>query len=261
MKALFLLAAVVTFGMAVILLATAQHTALAEEPERAIPAMEVSSPASGQISVTWGAPSDTDSLTSYRISWAPWENGRLHLLPGRQLGHGRERLPRRAGVLVHDNGPGGRGVRGLRTRPVRRLPERTLQEVRQGGGGQRAGRRTHPGAGAHAGAGTHADTGIHGNTGAGPRGHNRPDHDQLPAPEHLYVSWNEAEPEPTEYRLNWAPVDQPFPAWNSNQGGNLWREGTALDFSNLVEPRGDLQAPHEGHLRERPGPPLGRPLV
>ena len=54
-------------------------------------------------------------------------------------------------------------------------------------------------------------------------------------PRHLYVSWNQAEPEPTEYRLNWAPVDQPFPAWNSNKGGNLWREGTALDFSNLVE--------------------------
>ena len=55
-------------------------------------------------------------------------------------------------------------------------------------------------------------------------------------PGHLYVSWDQAEPEPTEYRLNWAPEDQPLPAWNSNQGGNLWREGTALDFSNIVNP-------------------------
>ena len=56
-------------------------------------------------------------------------------------------------------------------------------------------------------------------------------------PEHLWVSWDQADPEPTEYRLNWAPVDQPFPAWNSNQGGNLWLSSrTGQDFSNLVNP-------------------------
>ena len=56
-------------------------------------------------------------------------------------------------------------------------------------------------------------------------------------PEHLWVSWDQADPEPTEYRLNWAPVDQPFPSWNSNQGGNLWLSPrTAQDFSNLVNP-------------------------
>ena len=56
-------------------------------------------------------------------------------------------------------------------------------------------------------------------------------------PEHLWVSWDQADPEPTEYRLNWAPVDQPFPAWNSNQGGNLWLSPrTAQDFSNPVNP-------------------------
>ncbi len=56
-------------------------------------------------------------------------------------------------------------------------------------------------------------------------------------PEHLWVSWDQADPEPTEYRLNWAPVDEPFPAWNSNQGGNLWLSPrTAQDFSNLVNP-------------------------
>ena len=35
---------------------------------------------------------------------------------------------------------------------------------------------------------------------------------------HLWVSWNEADPAPTEYRLNWAPVGQPFPSWNSRKG-------------------------------------------
>ena len=55
-------------------------------------------------------------------------------------------------------------------------------------------------------------------------------------PEHLWVSWDQADPEPTEYRLNWAPVDQPFPAWNSRDGGNLWLSSrTGQDFSNLVD--------------------------
>ena len=55
-------------------------------------------------------------------------------------------------------------------------------------------------------------------------------------PERLWVSWDQADPEPTEYRLNWAPVDEPFPSWNSNQGGNLWLSSrTAQDFSNLVD--------------------------
>ena len=55
-------------------------------------------------------------------------------------------------------------------------------------------------------------------------------------PERLWVSWDQADPEPTEYRLNWAPVDQPFPSWNSNQGGNLWLSSrTGQDFSNLVD--------------------------
>ena len=54
-------------------------------------------------------------------------------------------------------------------------------------------------------------------------------------PEHLWVSWDQADPEPIEYRLNWAPVDQPFPSWNSRDGGNLWLPRTAQDFSNLVD--------------------------
>ena len=53
-------------------------------------------------------------------------------------------------------------------------------------------------------------------------------------PGHLWVSWNQANPAATRSRLNWAPVDQPFPTWNSNQGGNHWHSGTEIDFSNLV---------------------------
>ena len=56
-------------------------------------------------------------------------------------------------------------------------------------------------------------------------------------PEHLWVSWDQADPEPTEYRLNWAEVDDPFPSWDSRDGGNLWLSPrTAQDFSNLVNP-------------------------
>ncbi len=47
-------------------------------------------------------------------------------------------------------------------------------------------------------------------------------------PGQLWVSWDESDPAPTEYRLNWAPVDQPFPSWNSNQGGNIWFPGTEI---------------------------------
>ena len=41
---------------------------------------------------------------------------------------------------------------------------------------------------------------------------------------------------PTKYRLNWAEVDDPFPSWNSLDGGNLWYSGTEIDFSGVVDP-------------------------
>ena len=53
-------------------------------------------------------------------------------------------------------------------------------------------------------------------------------------PGHLWVSWDEANPAPTEYRLNWAPLGEPFPSWNSRDGGNLWLPRTQQDFSSLV---------------------------
>ena len=234
MKALFLLAAVVTFGMAVILLATAQHTALAEESDRAIPTMEVSSPASGQISVTWGEPSDTDSLTSYRISWAPWENGGFtsykddnsdtggNAYPGAPatsytitgLADGEYAVFVRARYEDSQNGPfkkSGKVVVGSeQEEEPTPAPEPTPVPEPTPTPESTETPELDPGA-------------ITGLTMTSSR------------PGHLWVSWDQAEPEPTEYRLNWAPVDQPFPAWNSQGGGNLWREGTSLDFSNLVE--------------------------
>ena len=54
-------------------------------------------------------------------------------------------------------------------------------------------------------------------------------------PGRLWISWDESDPAPTEYRLNWAPVDDPFPSWDSRDGGNLWLPRTAQDFSGLVD--------------------------
>ena len=55
-------------------------------------------------------------------------------------------------------------------------------------------------------------------------------------PGHLWVSWDQANPAPTDYRLNWAPVDENFPSRNSLDGGNFWLSSrTAHDLSNLVD--------------------------
>ena len=54
-------------------------------------------------------------------------------------------------------------------------------------------------------------------------------------PGRLWISWDESDPTPTEYRLNWAQVDDPFPSWDSRDGGNLWLPRTAQDFSGLVD--------------------------
>ena len=235
MKTLFLLTAVVIFGMAAILLMTTQHTALAQEPDRAIPAIEVSSPASGKISVTWGAPSDTDSLTSYRISWAPWEKDGFtsyqddnsdtggNAYPGAPassytitgLADGEYAVFVRARYEDSQNGPfkkSGKVVVGSeQEEEPTPAPEPT--PVPEPTPTPESTETPEPDPGA-----------ITGLTMTSSR------------PGQLWVSWDQAEPEPTEYRLNWAPVDQPFPAWNSQGGGNLWREGTSLDFSNLVNP-------------------------
>ena len=62
-------------GSAVVRVAAAAERE-AEDPDRSIPAIGVASPAAGTIEVIWGAPSDTDTLNSYRVMWAP--EGRSH---------------------------------------------------------------------------------------------------------------------------------------------------------------------------------------
>ena len=61
--------------LALVGLAHGLHVAWAETPAREIPALEASSPSAGAIVVTWETPSDTDGLSSYRVSWGPWEDG------------------------------------------------------------------------------------------------------------------------------------------------------------------------------------------
>ena len=56
---------------------------------------------------------------------------RVHVLQRCELGHGRERLSRRAGVLLHHNRPLARRIRGPRLHQVRRQCERAFQEVRR----------------------------------------------------------------------------------------------------------------------------------
>ena len=64
--------AAMTFAM--LGLAIGLQVARADSPDREIPAIEATSPSAGTIQVTWETPSDTDTLNSYRVSWALWEN-------------------------------------------------------------------------------------------------------------------------------------------------------------------------------------------
>ena len=61
--------------IAIAALAYGLHIAQANTPERAIPAMDATSPSAGAIRVTWEPPSDTDTLNSYRVSWSQDSSG------------------------------------------------------------------------------------------------------------------------------------------------------------------------------------------
>ena len=69
---LLLVAVIALVAVAVVMI---QRPALADDPDRTIPTITVSSPSSGEIHVVWGTPNDTSSLRSYRVSWAPWVLG------------------------------------------------------------------------------------------------------------------------------------------------------------------------------------------
>ena len=106
------------------------NTAIADDSDRSIPTIEVSSPSPGEINVIWGTPSETDTLNSYRVSWALWEKNGLTSYKDANSDTGGNAYPDAPGVFVHDNGSGARGVRGLRPRQVRRLSERGLSKSR-----------------------------------------------------------------------------------------------------------------------------------
>ena len=73
MKKPLVLLAVAVFAMVAI--AVGSIPAFADDSDREIPTIGMSSPSSGEIHVIWATPSDTDSLSSYRVSWGLWVNG------------------------------------------------------------------------------------------------------------------------------------------------------------------------------------------
>ena len=52
-----------------------QHLAHADDPGRSIPSVTATSSAPGEISVTWSAPSDQDTLKDYRLTYGVMNNG------------------------------------------------------------------------------------------------------------------------------------------------------------------------------------------
>ena len=71
-RVLSVLAAVV---LSITVLGYDQHVAYADNPDRAIPAVGVSSPSAGTTHVVWSAPSETGILNSYRVSWSQATHG------------------------------------------------------------------------------------------------------------------------------------------------------------------------------------------
>ena len=95
-RILSVLAAVVLF---ITVLGYALHVAYADNSDRAIPSIAATSPSPGTIRVEWGTPSDTDSLSSYRVSWGLWENGwTSYSKPNTDTGGNA--YPDRAGVVL-----------------------------------------------------------------------------------------------------------------------------------------------------------------
>ena len=54
------------------------------------------------------------------------------------------------------------------------------------------------------------------------------------APGELVVSWETPNPEPTDYRISWAPASQGYPSWrdaNEDDRGNAYPEGSARSYA------------------------------
>ena len=211
------------------------QVARADTPDREIPAIEVTSPSAGTIQVTWETPSDTDTLDSYRVSWALWATDGFTTYTAANSDTGGNAYPDASSYTITGLAPGEYAVfvrsryDDYRNGPFKKsakvtvasstpveprsepTPEATEEATPEPTPEPTPEATPEPGA-------------IAGLTMTSSR------------PGHLWVSWDEASPAPTEYRLNWAPVGESFPAWNSRDGGNLWLPSrTAQDFSNLVD--------------------------
>ena len=237
MRVYLLLVAVIAVVAASVVMV--QRPALAGDPDRTIPTIVVSSPATGEIQVAWDEPHKTDTLSSYRVSWALWAEDGFTSYKDENSNTGGNAYPDapassytitgvapgeyavyvRARYDDYQNGPFIKSSKVV-------VADAAAQED------DTATPTPEP---------TEAPTAT-----PDPTPDPTPEPTSRPGdvtgltmtssrPGHLWISWDASVPAPSEYRLNWAPVDEPFPAWDSNQGGNLWREGTALDFSNIVE--------------------------
>ena len=235
LKAVFLLVAV--FAATAAAVVYPQGPARADAPGRSIPTIEVSSPASGEIRVIWGTPSETDTLRSYRVSWALWGTGGFTSYEDANSDTGGNAYPDapassytitglapgeyavfvRARYEDYANGPFNKSakvvVAGSAQQPEEATPTPEPTEDPTPTSDRTETPTPEP---------TATPGAISGLTLTSSQ------------PGRLWISWDESDPAPTEYRLNWAQVDDPFPSWDSRDGGNLWLSRTAQDFSGLV---------------------------
>ena len=242
MRVYLLLVAIIAF--AALAIVGVQSPAVADDPDRTIPTITVSSPSAGEVQVVWGTPSETDTLSSYRVSWALWsENGATSYKDANSDTGGNAYPDAPASsYTVTGLAPGEYAVYvRARYEDSQNGPFRKSAKVVVGSAQQEEEETPTP-------APTEAPT-------PEPTPAPTPEPTPAPTPEptaapgaitgltlassragQLWVSWGEASPAPAEYRLNWAQVDDPFPAWDSRDGGNLWLSSrTAQDFSNIVK--------------------------
>ena len=226
-RTLVALTTVAIFAVLAITAGYVQNTARADDPDRTIPTITVSSPSAGEINAVWSAPSETGTLTSYRVSWALWSENGFTSYKNANSDTGGNAYPTApaSSYTVTGLAPGEYAVYA-----------RARYEDFQNGPFIKSSKVVVADAAAQ-----EDDTAT-----PDPVPDPTPEPTSRPGditgltmtssgPGQLWISWDESIPTPNEYRLNWAPIDRPFPAWNSNQGGNLWREGTTLDFSNIVK--------------------------
>ena len=183
------------------------------EPDRNIPTIGASSPSAGAIDIIWGAPSETGDLNSYRVSWSQDASGMTSYREANSSTGGNAYPDAPAAsytitgldagayyVLVrarYDDGDNGAWKKAGPVQ-VAATPEPTPEATPEPG----------------------AITGLEmTSSGAG----------------RLWIEWDEPDPEPSGYRLNWARVGRSFPAAGSGYGGNISYPYNEINFSNLVD--------------------------